>query len=197
MRGVYAVGSGNDALGTPDPSKAALDANVAGYHTRTARQVAAGSPHLKFRPLRDLYTSLVEATIRETGRLASELSVLELGAGDGLSSLPWLERRVPLTAVDPSSAMLARLASRAAGAPLRTVVADADSFLKNARADFDVVCFVSMLHHIADYISLLQRSLDRLRPNGSFITFQDPLRYDRLAPLTHTCLLYTSPSPRD
>lgn len=173
------------AMKKPNGAKAALDANVAGYDAKTARRFVAGSPHLKFRQLRELYGSLVDATLEETGRRASELSVLELGAGDGLSSLPWLDRRIPLTAVDPSSAMLARLTARAAGAPVKTELADADSFVKTAGADFDVVCFVSMLHHIPDYIALLQKSLDLLRPNGSFITFQDPLRYDRLAPLTH------------
>lgn len=185
MDGVPGDGPPNEAFDDQARAKAALDANVAGYDAKTASRVVAGSPHLKFRRLRELYSGLVEATIEESGRLTSELSVLELGAGDGLSSLPWLERRVPLTAVDPSSEMLARLAVRAAGAPVKTVLADAVSFVKSAGADFDVVCFVSMLHHIPDYVALLQESLSLLRPNGSFITFQDPLRYDHLAPLVH------------
>jgi hypothetical protein len=42
-----------------------------------------------------------------------------------------------------------------------------------------------MLHHIPDYLALLRDALKVVRPGGSFLTFQDPLRYDTMSSVHH------------
>jgi SAM-dependent methyltransferase len=82
--------------------------------------------------------------------------------------------------------MLRGLSARAAsfGLKPRTEVGDALDFLTAVDEHFDIVTHVSMLHHVPDYLGLLSRSAARVRTGGCVITFQDPLRYDRM-PIGH------------
>jgi SAM-dependent methyltransferase len=177
----------------PDTSASSIDrevalaANTAAYDAKDERTLIAGSPHLKHPTLRQLYDQFVEDIITASGRDPASLSVLELGAGDGLGSSSWFARKVHLTAVDTSRVMLARLSERAAlyGGRPRVIVSDAEPFVETTADHFDVVCFVSMLHHVPDYLGLLRRTLRVLTAGGAFLTFQDPLRYDRMSRLHH------------
>ncbi|HEY4028128.1 MAG TPA: class I SAM-dependent methyltransferase, partial [Candidatus Dormibacteraeota bacterium] len=106
----------------------------------------------------------------------------EVGAGDGRASVPWLRRGARLTAIDASEQMLARLRARAAafGVPVETHLGDAIQVLESLDRGFDVVTHVSMLHHVPHYLAMLDRSAAAVAPHGCLLTFQDPLRYDRL-----------------
>jgi ubiquinone/menaquinone biosynthesis C-methylase UbiE len=85
--------------------------------------------------------------------------------------------------------MLARLTARAAsyGSSATTVELDAIEFLKTCDRNFDIVSHVSVLHHVPDYLGWLQESVRVLSPGGCLLTFQDPLRYDRI-PRVHRVL---------
>jgi hypothetical protein len=61
-----------------------------------------------------------------------------------------------------------------------TVETDALAFLASLPREFDVVSHVSMLHHIPEYLDLLAASTQSVAHGGVLMTFQDPLRYDRL-----------------
>lgn len=169
-------------------SDLALATNVAAFDQRAEERLINGSPHLKHASLRRLHRDLIASAAAGPARPTAEIAVLELGAGDGLGSIPWFEIGVRhLVAVDPSAAMLKRFTERAANYGLNVAVtsADADSFLKATRLQFDVVSFASVLHHIPDYLASLRAAIAVLRHGGSLITFQDPLRYDAMPRLHH------------
>ena len=165
-----------------DEQSAALRANIAAYDSLDEKAYINGAPHLKHASVALIYRSLVDAAIDGIGRSPESISVLELGAGSGLASSPWFERHVQLTAVDSSESMLRGLGARAAayGLKPRQVTSDAIAFLESTDESFDVITHVSMLHHIPDYLDLLTRSAARVGDGGCLLTFQDPLRYDRM-----------------
>ena len=165
-----------------DEKAAALRANVAAYNSLDERTYINGAPHLKHGSVGAIYRSLVDAAIDAIGRAPDKISVLELGAGSGLATLPWFERHVQLTAVDSSESMLRSLSARATAYGLKPteVASDALDFLGSTDATFDVITHVSMLHHVPDYMELLTRSSAHVRTGGCLLTFQDPLRYDRM-----------------
>jgi SAM-dependent methyltransferase len=160
----------------------ALGANVFAKVRRAEEQQVAGSPHLRHSSIQRRFGSLVDQAIAATGLAANRLAVLDIGAGDGLASLPWLRRGVRLTAVDCSAATLQRLAQRAAaeGATARTIEADAGDFFAANREHFNIISFTSMLHHVPDYVGLLEQALASVETGGCLLSFQDPLRYDTM-----------------
>ena len=165
-----------------DEREAALRANIEAYGRFDERTYINGAPHLKHPSIGGLYSSLIDAAIESIGVEAKAISVLELGAGNGLASRPWFERGVKLTAVDSSASMLRDLESKAAAYSLTPtiVVADVLDYLAAEDVRFDIVTHVSMLHHVPDYLELLARSVTHVREKGSLLTFQDPERYDRM-----------------
>ena len=166
-----------------DERAAALRANVAAYEGLDERGYINGAPHLKHASIGRVYRALVDKAVSLSGQAAETLSVLELGAGNGLASTAWFDHRVRLTAVDSSETMLDGLVAKARGFGLAptVVTADAMEFLESEGEQFDVITHVSMVHHVPDYLRLLERSAARVRAGGSLLTFQDPLRYDRMA----------------
>lgn len=164
-----------------DDRAAALAANVAAYGAYDDRTYINGAPHIKHASIGAIYRSMVDEAIRDVGAAPQEVSVLELGAGNGLASGAWLERRVRITAVDSSEPMLREFQERGsqAGFRVETIVADALDFLQSTDRRFDIVTHVSMLHHVPDYLGLLKRSAGVVRAGGCLITFQDPLLYAR------------------
>jgi SAM-dependent methyltransferase len=165
-----------------DERAAALRANLVAYGSFDERAYVNGAPHLKHASIGKIYRSLIDDAIGKIGRDPQAITVLELGAGNGLASVPWFERRVKLTAVDSSGDMLRGLSAKAAAMGLKptTVVEDVLDFLSTGDEGFDIVTHVSMLHHIPDYLELLKSSASRVLPGGCLLTFQDPLRYDRM-----------------
>ncbi len=165
----------------------ALNANLSTYERLDERSYVNGAPHLKHASINLIHRSLVVEAIHGIGRDPEDISVLDLGAGSGLASIPWLRRKVRLTAVDSSEFMLEAFRHRAmaSGAAVRTVRGDAIEYLHSTPQKFDVVTHVSMLHHVPNYLDLLTASADHVRAGGSLLTFQDPLRYDRVPKLDH------------
>jgi len=157
-------------------SESARLANIASYANRKATH---GSPHLNHASVWAIYERMVRralSTVRPKPR------VLDLGAGDGTASRLWVEAGAALTAVDSSPEQLRLLKERHPSAV--TVEGDAIEFLRGEAGRFDVVSHVSMLHHIPDYLGLLRASAGAVGSGGALLTFQDPLRYDRL-PRSH------------
>jgi len=170
-----------------DERQAALRANIETYERFDERAYVNGAPHLKHPSIGRRYDQLVDAAIKSIGSEPAVITVLELGAGNGLASKAWFERGVQLTAVDSSRSMLNDLKSKAAahGVAPNTVVADVLDYLAATSMKFDIVTHVSMLHHIPDYLDLLARSAAHVNANGCLLTFQDPLRYDRMPGAHH------------
>ena len=165
-----------------DERAAALRANLVAYGSFDEQAYVNGAPHLKHASIAKIYRSLIDDAVGKIGRDPHTITVLELGAGNGLASTPWFDRHVKLTAVDSSADMLRGLSAKAATSGLKpkTVVGDVLDFLSTGDERFDIVTHVSMLHHIPDYLELLRLSTTRVQSGGCLLTFQDPLRYDRL-----------------
>lgn len=167
-------------------SDAALRANLEVYEHFDERTYVNGSPHLRFSSIGARYRALIDRAIARTDRDRADISVLDLAAGNGMATIPLFKRGVRVTAVDSSKTMIRRLTRRAEafGARPRTVVEDVFDYLQSTDEKFDIVTHVSMLHHIPDYMQLIDLAVAHVRPGGSLVTFQDPLRYD-LMPRSH------------
>ena len=141
-----------------DERQAALRANIEAYGRFDERAYINGAPHLKHPSIGRLYGTLVDAAIEAIGGEPGAITVLELGAGNGMASKAWFERGVQLTAVDSSPTMLQDLEAKAIGYGVKpkTVVADVLDYLAAQESKFDIVTHVSMLHHIPDYLEVLK-----------------------------------------
>lgn len=164
--------------------RVAASANLAHYEEEGVRRYLDGAPHLKHAPLRELYRQLL-VRVFDTAREGAEVPhVLDLGAGDGSATLPLLELGAKVTAVDLSADQLDRLRTRCAerfGTRLDVHCEDVTAFLARAETRYDLVVANSFLHHVPDYLALIERAIDALAPGGAFFSFQDPLRYDSLS----------------
>ena len=169
--------TGRTNVKTMDESDTARLANETSYATRDA---VDGSPHLNHKSVWAIYQRMVAATLATVG---SKPCVLELGAGSGEASGPWIDAGAQLTAVDCSGEQLRRLRLRHPS--VITFEMDNANFLRQQDGQFDIVSLVSTLHHIPDFLGLLRECVGAVRPGGALLTFQDPLRYDQL-PRTHT-----------
>jgi SAM-dependent methyltransferase len=181
-------GERHPASDSPSENALALDANVTAFNEASDQQLIAASPHLKHSSLRRLHRALVAKVIDRTGLDAPAASVLELGAGGGLGSVPWFEAGVrQIVALDPSPLALEQFIARAAsyGVVARGVCVDAQSYLVPDQEQFDIVSFGSVLHHIPDYRTAVTNAIRSLRPGGGLLIFQDPLRFDTMPTLHH------------
>lgn len=164
------------------PSASVASANRETYDRLNASTYVDGAPHVKHERLRALFRSLaVEACAATTGA-AHAPRVLDLGAGNGAATLPFLDLGAHVVAVDVSAHQLRELARQAEGRRGRLDIhcEDAVSFLQRPHR-FDIVVACSMLHHIPDYLSVVRRSAAALDGSrGVFLSFQDLCRYDSL-----------------
>lgn len=54
----------------------------------------------------------------------------------------------------------------------------------NIDEKYDIIVINSFLHHILDYIKLIDQICQKLNDGGEIFTFQDPLKYDTLSKVT-------------
>jgi SAM-dependent methyltransferase len=157
----------------------AARANLAAYDGEAGARYVSGAPHIKHKSLRGLYAAELVRVFETARRHAPMPRVLDLGAGEGAVTLPVLELGAHVTAVDISSEQLTELTRKCAAHRTRLVVqcANVMDFLGGNDQIFDLIVANSFLHHIPDYLGLLQRLLPRLGPHGQFFSFQDPLLY--------------------
>jgi SAM-dependent methyltransferase len=106
--------------------------------------------------------------------------VLDLGAGEGSATLPFLELGAKVMAVDISGNQLATLSAKCEPFKnsLEVRCEDIHAFLKDKRQEYDVIIANSFLHHVPDYVGMIKEALPLLSHYGHFFSFQDPLRYD-------------------
>lgn len=133
--------------------------------------------YLRHESVRSLYLSLVERAYRTAERgCPGEVSVLDLGAGEGSATLPFLELGAQVLAVDISERQLEQLLRKCGGlqGQLELRCADISDVLQENRR-FDIVVANSLLHHIPDYLDLIRRASALLTEYGVFLSFQDPM----------------------
>jgi SAM-dependent methyltransferase len=163
-------------------------ANAATYTEGVTAAYVDGAPHVKHPSLRTLYGELVVRVFDRARETSPEPRVLDLGAGEGSVTLPFLELGGRVTAVDISPSQLEALKRRCArfGARLETRCLDIHDALSSPDGAYDVVVVNSFLHHVPDYLSMIGRAAALLAPRGQFFSFQDPMRYDGLGSFTRS-----------
>jgi hypothetical protein len=62
---------------------------------------------------------------------------------------------------------------------VRVVLDSAGSAEASRGTPYDLVLCISVLHHIPDYLGNIATLLDLIAPGGDFISYQDPLWYQR------------------
>jgi 2-polyprenyl-3-methyl-5-hydroxy-6-metoxy-1,4-benzoquinol methylase len=168
----------------------AVARNQEHFRDKHGAALVEGSPHLKHANVREFCTNLaLEAWQRQQAK-ARPPSILDMGAGDGALTLPFLKLGAHVVAADASEDLLADLKRDGAsfGNALRVLAGDIMETLDALAADktrFDIIGASSFLHHIPDYLGLCRRAIPLLAPGGVFFTVQDPLRYDTLSRPTY------------
>ncbi|MEO7189966.1 MAG: class I SAM-dependent methyltransferase [Vicinamibacterales bacterium] len=162
-------------------NRVAALANVSRYDADATSHYADGAPHIKHASLRTLYGQLLVDVFDRAKEHTPVPRVLDLGAGEGSVTLPFLELGARVLAVDSSRTQLDALIGRCGrfGDMLHTRCEDVADTLGTAET-FDIIAVNSFLHHVPDTLGLVRRAIARLAPHGQFFSFQDPLRYDSL-----------------
>lgn len=161
-------------------NRVAALANISAYNPEATKKYIQGAPHIKHASLRTLYAELAVQVYDYAKNYTATPHVLDLGAGEGSVTLPFLELGARVTAVDISSSQLQALQSRCAryGERLEVRCEDVADTLKDLPAHYDIIVANSFLHHIPDYVGMIKEAIPLLTPWGQFFSFQDPLRYD-------------------
>jgi SAM-dependent methyltransferase len=161
-------------------------ANVSVYDAEATREYIDGAPHLKHAALRKLYGELVVQVFDGARKHTKIPEVLDLGAGEGAATLPFLELGAKVVAVDISNSQLATLKEKCKqfGDMLEVRCGDINDILKDKSKKYDIIVVNSFLHHVPDYLGMIGEAAAALNPQGQFFCFQDPLRYDTVGTFT-------------
>ena len=138
-----------------------------------------GSPHLSHLALHDRLVEVLREVVQRLADQGLPLRVLEIGAGHGGFTEPALAMGCEVTAVDMSGPSVDELRRRFGTNPKLHAVHDPDGTLCDVGNDYSLLLFVSVLHHIPDYISYLKDACKRITNGGSLLTLQDPALYSR------------------
>lgn len=154
----------------------ATRANRMVYDMMQKGEYAVGAPHLSHASIRHLYEKLVLRVFESASGQKKCPYILDLGAGDGTATLPFLQLGARVLAVDISERQMEQLRTKCAEFDdrLETRCEDMKKVLDNA-SRFDIVVMNSVLHHIPDYMSLIKRVSHILADDGVFMSFQDPM----------------------
>jgi len=105
--------------------------------------------------------------------------ILDLGCGTGYLYRRLLDAGFKMTGADISTEMIDVLQGKVlpeAAERSKLVVADAESFLTQAEAQYDGIVQSALLHHLYDYESMVREYCGRLRPGGLFLVFFEPIK---------------------
>jgi SAM-dependent methyltransferase len=147
----------------------------------------AGTPHLAHPELRGWIVELVSEVVRRATSRGLPPRVLEIGAGDGGLTEPLLARGFEVTGTEVSRPAIERLQAAYGANSHFTAFYDPGGDTEDLEGGpFSAVVTASVLHHVPDYLSFVETVVQRhLAPGGSFVSVQDPLRYDTMSPVAH------------
>ncbi len=167
-------------------SRIAALANVSAYDSEATRKYIDGAPHIKHAALRQLYSKLVTQIFDRAKKHTKTPKVLDLGAGEGSVTMPFLELGAKVVAVDISNSQLDTLKSKCEhfGDMLEVRCENINDTLRNKSEKYDIIVANSFLHHLPDYLWMIREAATVLNPHGQFFSFQDPLRYDSVGKAT-------------
>lgn len=106
------------------------------------------------------------------------ISILDIGCGDGSLSLPYLSETNQLTLVDISDKMIERVAGKIPNQLLSKVRLVNDSFEAiDSQERFDVVLCVGVIAHVPDVNALFNKINTVLKPGGFLVLETTPNPY--------------------
>ncbi|PWK89571.1 methyltransferase family protein [Lentzea atacamensis] len=138
-----------------------------------------GSPHLRHAALHSRVVTACRSVVADVLRERGSCRVLEIGAGHGVFTDHLAALGAEVWVTEMSRASVDVLRSRFSGYERVHVVHDEDGTGVARGPEVDVVLYISVLHHIPDYLGAVTAVLDRVAPGGAFVSFQDPLWYPR------------------
>jgi SAM-dependent methyltransferase len=156
-------------------------------HVRVAQETAHGADHDYILGSPHLQHARLNAWMRDTlNRVVAELAdahgrapcVLEVGAGHGPFTETLVAAGADVVVTEMSAASAALLEHRFRANPRVTVNHDPHGHLAG-HLDVDLVVYMSVLHHIPDYLASLAEAAEVVRPGGAIVSFQDPMWYPR------------------
>src|SRR5580704_17866940 len=150
-------------------------ANLQEVRYRYGVDYRKGSPHLSHLALHDRLVEVLRGTIRRIADEGLQLRVLEVGAGHGGFTESALALGCEVTAVDMSGPAVEELRRRFGTNPRLEAIYDPDGTLDGIGDDYSLLMFVSVLHHIPDYLAFIGKASERIVPGGAMLTLQDPL----------------------
>jgi SAM-dependent methyltransferase len=154
-------------------------ANLQEAHYLCVTDYRKGSPHLSHLALHDRLVEVLRGVIRRLSDQGRPLRVLEVGAGHGGFTEPALALGCEVTAVDMSGPSIEELRRRFGTNPKLRALYDPECTLRDVGFDYTLLMFVSVLHHIPDYMSFLKKASQRIATGGALLTLQDPAWYSR------------------
>ncbi|CAF0694414.1 class I SAM-dependent methyltransferase [Candidatus Methylacidithermus pantelleriae] len=161
-------------------------ANREAYERLDRERYIVGAFHIRQEGPKRVWLALwqrVQAHLPEKKR--NDWELLDLGAGEGSMTLSWLERGARVTAIDISQRRLEQLGERCKRFQERLTLIEGDASewvvrLKELQKTYDVVAVSAFLHHVPDYLLLVESFLGLVGKGGQVITFEDPLWRPRL-----------------
>jgi SAM-dependent methyltransferase len=119
--------------------------------------------------LREILTTAVSMAPKPT-------RALDACGGSGNASVMLHSLGVEPLTVDVSPEMLAIYERKAAavGVEAHTHVQDIGAFLEDDPREWDLIVFSSALHHLDDYVGIMELAVARLAPRGILVTVFDP-----------------------
>ena len=150
-------------------------ANVSTYDAKATREYIDGAPHIKHASLRNLYGELVVQVFDSAKKHTNTPKVLDLGAGEGSVTLPFLELGAKVVAIDISNSQLNALKNKCErfGDMLSVRCEDINDTLKDKTKKYDIIVVNSFLHHVPDYLGMIREAATVLKPHGQFFSFQE------------------------
>lgn len=144
------------------------------------RDYTYGSPHLTHAWIRERIENDLTELVREIVEAKGSCRAVEIGAGHGTFTGAILRGGATVAITEMSAPSVAVLEQKYAANGAVTVVYDPEATEASRVADgCDLVVFVSVLHHIPDYISAVESLTEQIAPGGAFYCAQDPTWYPR------------------
>lgn len=153
----------------------------------SGRDYAYGSPHLTHPQL----TARIEGQLTDlVGGLLErheQCRVVEVGAGHGTFTEVLLAAGASVAVTEMSAPSAAVLAERFADEPRVTVVHDPDGTAARelVAAGCEALVYVSVLHHIPDYLAAVDELTALMAPGSAFYSTMDPTWYPARSRATH------------
>jgi SAM-dependent methyltransferase len=160
-------------------------ANSKMFNMLTSKKLVEMSPHLKHRHLQELFEQLVSEVYGAAASIGERPRILDLGAGEGSITQVFLQKGAEVTAVDISKTQLEFLGEKNRDFADRLEIRCQDVYgalhsLESAGEKYEIVVTNSFLHHLKDYLTLIERIPAVMTANSVFFSFQDPIKYTSL-----------------